>query len=105
MKDEVEKRERGYKDKNSLVRPWGAEELHGADWRKRKLQLWHRCGGQCEEEIRPGVRCRNDMRDAHHVIPRSKGRDDRLANLKGLCREHHNLLDKRKTRFGEAGIK
>ncbi len=70
--------------------------------------MLERCGGRCEQIVSPAMefygpelRCRADADDAHHVIRRSVKRDDRLENLKALCRYHHDLLDSRKTRFGE----
>jgi hypothetical protein len=93
----------------SYVDKQGREVLYGLDWRQRKGELWDRARGLCEEivgwdddtEENPGqfdipVRCKSEGHDPHHVRPRSKGRDDSLANLKLLCRMHHELLDKRK---------
>jgi len=101
------KRERGYTDPKSYVRNDGSEVLHGKDWAWRKSELWERGTGKCEFHLMgiiksSGVVCNNRMDDPHHVKPRSRGRDDRLSNLVGLCRKHHAMLDNRKTRFGEA---
>ena len=65
MRDEQTKRERGYKDKRSKVRPDGSEVLYGKDWTKRKLELWERCAGRCEA-------CENakNFRANHSVITR-----------------------------------
>ena len=94
MRDEEAKKRLGYKDPRSKVRPTGEEILFGADWKRRKKELWFRCGGQCEYEIRPGVRCPNDCHDpCHDPIPRAHGRDDRLSNLKGGCRDCHRKND------------
>lgn len=104
------KAERGYTDPKSFVRPDGTEVLKGEDWKRRKLELWARCGGRCEKQSPWKVwpwsgpameRCTADADDPHHVILRSKGRDDRLENLLALCRNCHRQLDRRKTRFGE----
>jgi hypothetical protein len=93
MKDEIAKRERGYKEKGTIVRPDSSEILVGADWTKRKTELWTRAGGRCERILSDGTRCRNEAHDPHHMKPRSKGRDDRIENLIALCRGCHNLVD------------
>ena len=95
-RDEDLKKARGYKDPKSVVFADGREILKNEDWRKRKRELWHRCGGQCEYRYANGSRCREDCHDPHHIIPRSKGRTDELRNLLGICREHHKLVDPRK---------
>ena len=91
------KAQRGYTDPKSFVRNDGSEVLRGEDWRRRKRELWQRCGGQCEYRYINGARCRGDCNDPHHH-PRKRWpvRDDRLENLVGLCREHHKLVDPRK---------
>src|SRR5207245_4402009 len=47
-KDQQVKRERGYVEAKSIVWTDGREKLVGRDWRKRKEELWLRCGGRCE---------------------------------------------------------
>ena len=104
MVDEQAKRERGYTDKRSKVRPDGSEILYGKDWMKRKVELWDRCQSQCEHtgfDMFMTFRCRSIATDPHHIKPRSKGRDDRLSNLKALCRMHHELLDWKKTKWSK----
>lgn len=93
-KDPELKAQRGYTDEKSFVRPDGSEVLHGADWKRRKRELRHRSGGQCEYELRPGVRCINDAVDPCHVEPRHPIRDDRLSNLLAGCRICHDKHDK-----------
>lgn len=97
-----------FEDARSWVDKQGRERLVGLDWRNRKEELFKRCGGRCEQitwmrDTPSGprftgcyARCASSADDAHHIIPRSKGRDDRLANLQALCRYHHDLLDPRK---------
>jgi len=85
---------RGYTDPRTFCRRDGSEVLHGADWKKRKEELWERCGGQCEY-IAGGIRCRESCADPHHTTLRSKRRDDNLSALQALCRPHHSLLDRR----------
>jgi len=106
LHDNEAKTRLGYKDPRTKVYPDGREVLFGADWKRRKLELWVRCAHRCEQwveshpDIRVSlsctVRCHNDAHDPHHIIPRSKGRDDRLSNLVALCRLHHELLDWKK---------
>lgn len=92
---DVEAKKRlGYTDPKSKVRLDGSEVLHGYDWEFRKAELWERAGTQCEELIDGplyiiGERCRSEGQHAHHLIKRSKGRDDRLKNLILLCAPHH----------------
>lgn len=104
FRDKALKAERGYVDPKSYVRTDGSEVLYGRDWTQRKKELWKRCQGRCEWIVDGHPlpeRCRNEANDPHHRIPRSKRRDDRLLNLAALCRMHHNLLDPRRSRWGE----
>jgi 5-methylcytosine-specific restriction endonuclease McrA len=100
--DNEAKKRLGYKHPKSKVRFDGSEVLHGSDWKRRKEELWERCGGQCEriveidEETRQPIRCKEAAEDPHHIIPRSKGRRDNLSNLEALCRRHHSMLDWKK---------
>lgn len=97
----------GYKDRNSFVRLDGSEVLYGADWRKRKEELWERSHGRCEgvnTEFDIHRLCFSEADDPHHVKPRSEQRDDRLSNLRALCRYHHRKLDKRVVRLGRIGV-
>ena len=99
-----------FANKKSYIAPDGREVLYGKDWIQRKAELWARCDGRCERmvivSLMPNVsneRCRSEAQDPHHIIRRSQKRDDRLANLEALCRLHHDLLDKRKPRWGKKG--
>jgi len=93
-----------FEDARSFIFKDGRECLVGYDWKMRKEVLrqraWDRHTDQvrCEYNNSDGARCRNEAADPHHVIPRSKGRDDRLSNLQALCRYHHDLMDTRKVR-------
>lgn len=87
-----------YLDPKSYACYDGREVLYGEDWKARKKEVWDRAGGRCEQWIvdwtKPvgsGQRCNGQMHDAHHVEERRKKRDDRMANLKALCRMHHRL--------------
>ena len=80
----------------SVVRMDGSEKLVGRDWKKRKQELAKRSGGRCEWVNSDNERCRSAGRDPHHIIERSKHRDDRLNNLIFLCGLHHSRFDWRK---------
>jgi hypothetical protein len=91
--DRIATAEKRFEHPKSRVMKDGREILHGADWKRRKWELWERSGGQCEaisfwagEEP---IRCRWEADDPDHVVKRSKGRDDRLEALMALCRNHH----------------
>lgn len=97
-RDEAAKARLGYTNPRSFVRLDGSEVLYGEDWKKRKQEIWERGAGRCERLICPGgpsdapmKRCQTEMHDPHHIIKRSKRRDDRTVNLVGLCRMHHDL--------------
>lgn len=60
--------------------------LKGTDWAHMKRLIYDRGEGVCEY-------CeQREMADVHHIIFRSKHRDDRETNLIGLCRVCHDLL-------------
>jgi hypothetical protein len=99
-RDDTLKAQRGYTGK-SYVRLDGSEVLYGADWERRKLELWERAGGQCEQKTSFRHRCKSPADDPHHIKQRSKGRDDRIENLLALCRFHHNQLDRRKPKWSK----
>lgn len=99
LRDDAEKQRRGYTDPRSFVRLDGSEVLHGVDWLKRKQELGERSGGRCEYKDEAGFRCVWQAQDAHHIVNRSKKRDDRLSNLEHLCRMHHEQRDKRRPRW------
>ena len=80
-----------FEDPDSRITLDGREILKGRDWAARSYMVWCRGNGRCEH---PG--CRSMMMEPHHIIRRSKGRDDRMANLVGLCHHHHSLLDPRR---------
>lgn len=93
---------RNFEDPRSYVRRDESEVLYGKDWKKRVAELRERCQGRCEfirpavidsreAELIPAQRCFNEAADPDHVTKRSQRRDDRLSNLQGLCRFHHNL--------------
>lgn len=101
LKNPTLKAERCYSDPDSYVRDDGSEVLYGEDWRQRVEELRERSKGRCEQligvdEDGEEVYCSNDATDPHHIVPRSNYRDDRLPNLKHICRRCHIMLDPRK---------
>jgi hypothetical protein len=105
-RDEELKAKRGYTDPSTYVRRDGSEKLVGEDWKKRVLELRQRSGGICEARTiyqDDNYRCQAPATDPHHVIRRSVRRDDRLSNLRHLCRFHHDDLDQRKPRWAKRG--
>lgn len=53
---------------------------------------WRRLRAECLRRqpvcVTPG--CGKPATVADHIVPRSKGGADSLANLRGLCEQHHN---------------
>src|SRR5579885_25140 len=90
-RDEEAKRRLGYTNPLSFVRRDGSEVLRGEDWARRMRELGERSGGKCEVQ-----RCIYRAVDAHHIVMRSRKRDDRLANLLDVCRSCHRSLDGRR---------
>jgi hypothetical protein len=84
---------RKFLDWRSYVAPDGREVLYGEDWEARKQEVWERSKWMCEGwDANCYVKCREPMLDAHHIIKRSVRRDDRMDNLAGLCRTHHQRM-------------
>ena len=100
LKDLAETKARAFQDKRSYVRNDKSEVLFGRDWTARKRELHERSNGKCERAIvlrKPhAALCSGRAEEPHHVVPRSKGRDDRLANLVGLSHACHFAEDPRK---------
>jgi hypothetical protein len=94
---------RRFEDERSFVFKDGRERLVGLDWEARKRELWARSGGRCEMSAMLGrmhvAGCSGLSEEPHHVIARSKQRDDRMSNLAGLSHFCHDSLDPRKPRW------
>jgi len=64
------------------------KRLYGAEWRKRRIEVWKRDGGKC-------VRCGEaaNLRTCHidHIIPLNKSGTNAMKNLRTLCRRCHVL--------------
>lgn len=86
--------------KRSKVIPDGREILRGADYQKRREEVWERDGRRCQgtlihygENLTGWCGKLLRLQDAHihHVRKRTAlgGRDDSIGNLKLLCPECH----------------
>jgi hypothetical protein len=94
---------RKFRSKRSYVAPDGREVLYGVDWKARSKECIER-DGHCMKKVSAGcigyIRCyENANLAAHHIIHRSKLRDDRLENLTTRCLAHHKQ-EHVKPRFG-----
>jgi hypothetical protein len=104
-------------DEDSRIYLDGREVLRGADYKARVQEVLARDGGKCQRvvalesiDLNPPIvtkiRCgRPAGKHPHHIIKRSKGRDDRAPNLSSRCDEC-NLSQadhpEHKTQFGAA---
>jgi len=49
-----------------------------------------------EQDFVPCECCGRESNDCHHIIFRSQGGEDKIENLIGLCRKHHDLAHNHK---------
>jgi len=100
---------RKFKNLRSYVALDGREVLYGRDWEARKIELHIRSNGWCErftilhKQHEPN--CWKEGEEPHHIIPRSKGRDDRLSNLANLSHACHWAEDKRKPKWSKGSAR
>ena len=88
------------------ILPDGREIASGYQWEKRKKEVRERARYWCQgHEIVEGHPSHwlGEFGDVHHLIPRSKGRDDRAENLVYICRFLHSEIDKRKVKWSKKG--
>lgn len=94
--------ERRFEHSKSRVLKDGRLILIGEDWTEQKVALFLRSNGKCERYSILGrphdAWCSGKSEEAHHIIARSKGRDDRMPNLAGLSHACHSAEDPRKVR-------
>jgi hypothetical protein len=94
---------RRFEDERSFVFKDGREKLVTLDWRYRVGELVRRCGGRCEMATILGkahaAGCSGLAEEPHHIVPRSKQRDDRMSNLAGLSHACHSSLDRCQPRW------
>lgn len=69
--------------------------------RRLRPLLLARAGNRCEV---PWARCVGRL-DLHHIVKRSQGGKDEVANLVHLCRAHHDQTDWQKGRPGHLEIR
>jgi hypothetical protein len=84
------------------IQPDGREKCTGYQWTKRVRELKARAEGFCEagqdlegaDALIPGHLHHfiGDDGDPHHIVKRSKSRDDRLSNLLWVCHWAHIQL-------------
>lgn len=60
-----------------------------AQWAKVRRWVLDRSGGRCEAGTEV---CSGRAVHAHHVVPRSQGRDDTPGNLLAVCVECHDWI-------------
>jgi 5-methylcytosine-specific restriction protein A len=79
-------------------RPTSHERGYGAAWRKglRRRQL--RREPVCQYMTPDGERCARMATDVDHIVPKSQGGADELANLQSLCHAHHSMKTVREGR-------
>ena len=65
-------------DSSSYIHISGRLLLYGADMSAQRQKVWERDKGICGICGKP---CHASLWDLEHIIPRSKGRDDRMENL------------------------
>jgi hypothetical protein len=80
----------------SYVRPDGRIHLFGADMSLQRHLVWERTGGFCEAKLESGQDCNRTIYEEtmhlHHEKRRSRGGDDSMGNLKGICEPCHRKL-------------
>ena len=89
------------------VLPDGREKCTGYQWTKRVRELKKRAEGFCEAEAILDGHPRHyigDEGDPHHVIKRSKARNDSLKNLLWICRAAHIEIHEKMRSAGRKGV-
>jgi hypothetical protein len=69
------------------ARIWGG---HPTQYGRARRWVESRAGGRCEARV-DGV-CESRGVHAHHIKPRSAGRDDSMGNLLWVCRACHEFI-------------
>jgi len=76
----------------------GQITLIAREWKLLVEKVWEICGGRCEQTMGK-TRCPARATDPHHLIYRSQGGSDTIANVFGACRYHHNSEHDGKIKF------
>ena len=83
MKRDVERTAAaGFMDSRSFVRPDGRWECRGDDMGRVRKLVYEWDGGKCRCCGREWSWLEGEI---DHIIPKSKGRDDRPSNLRWIC--------------------
>jgi len=91
------------------VLPDGREICKGYQWEKRKREVKERSGGFCEAHVILGHEKHQTHfigiheGDIHHIVKRSKARDDRAENLLWICRSAHIEIHEKMRSAGRKG--
>ena len=91
------------------VLPDGREICKGYQWEKRKREVKERSGGFCEAHVILGHEKHQTHfigiheGDIHHIVKRSKARDDRAENLLWICRSAHIEIHEKMRSTGPEG--
>jgi hypothetical protein len=83
----------------SVVLLDGRETLHCTDYTRRVREVEERDGYKCQWSVQapplsffPQHKCNAPSNGhPHHIVKRSKGRDDRASNLMAICDAHHKI--------------
>ena len=81
--------ERSHKAKPQDNRPSAFERGYDKRWQRVRL-MYLAENPLCKECVAQGYT--TPAIDVHHIIPLSEGGTDDKANLRGLCKMHHNQV-------------
>jgi 5-methylcytosine-specific restriction enzyme A len=59
-------------------------------WERVRRTVLRRDRGRCTALLSGGQRCGAPASEVDHIVPRSAGGSDSMANLQSLCGYHHN---------------
>lgn len=68
---------------------WPAASRVTPQFRRNRPLVWARDGGRCRWPLHSGF-CDARGWQVDHVVPRFQGGSDDLANLRVLCKRHHD---------------
>lgn len=72
---------------------------YGAKWRKLRKRVMDRDSWLCQVCLKAGRI--TPATEVDHIIPKSKGGDDSMHNLQGICRADHQAKSQREASGGE----
>lgn len=68
---------------------WAARTTVSPEYKRLRPIVWARDKGLCQWPLFNGV-CGGAGHQVDHIVPRSRGGRDILANLRVLCKRHHD---------------